>query len=92
MKQNGCRPHNDWMIFTTGVVPAISSIVRRVSHIGDNVLVQEPVYNIFYNSILNNGRHVLSSDLAFDGKNYSVDWTDLEEKIANPLTTLMIFL
>lgn len=79
------------MIFTTGVVPAISSIVRRVSHIGDNVLVQEPVYNIFYNSILNNVRYVLSSDLAFDGKNYSVDWTDLEEKLANPLTTLMIF-
>ncbi|NRO84786.1 Cystathionine beta-lyase PatB [Lactobacillus helveticus] len=89
--EHGCRPHNDWMIFTTGVVPAISSIVRRVSHIGDNVLVQEPVYNIFYNSILNNVRHVLSSDLAFDGKNYSVDWTDLEEKLANPLTTLMIF-
>lgn len=89
--EHGCRPHNDWMIFTTGVVPAISSIVRRVSHIGDNVLVQEPVYNIFYNSILNNVRYVLSSDLAFDGKNYSVDWTDLEEKLANPLTTLMIF-
>lgn len=89
--EHGCRPHNDWMIFTTGVVPAISSIVHRVSHIGDNVLVQEPVYNIFYNSILNNVRHVFSSDLAFDGKNYSVDWTDLEEKLANPLTTLMIF-
>lgn len=60
------RPEHNWMIFTTGVVPAISSVVRRVSHIGDNVLVQEPVYNIFYNSILNNGRHVLSSDLKFD--------------------------
>ena len=85
------RPKNDWMIFTTGVVPAISSIVRRVSHIGDNVLVQEPVYNIFYNSILNNGRHVLSSDLKFDGQKYAVDWQDLESKLAEPLTTLMIF-
>lgn len=85
------RPENNWMIFTTGVVPAISSIVRRVSHIGDNVLVQEPVYNIFYNSILNNGRHILSSDLKFDGQEYIVDWHDLEEKLANPLTTLMIF-
>lgn len=85
------RPENNWMIFTTGDVPAISSIVRRVSHIGDNVLVQEPVYNIFYNSILNNGRHVLSSDLKFDGQEYIVDWHDLEEKLANPLTTLMIF-
>ena len=85
------RPENKWMIFTTGVVPAISSIVRRISHIGDNVLVQEPVYNIFYNSILNNGRHVLSSDLQFDGEKYEVDWQDLEQKLAEPLTTLMIF-
>lgn len=81
----------EWMIFTTGVVPAISSIVRRVSHIGDNVLVQEPVYNIFYNSIENNGRHVLSNDLDFDGTNYSINWQDLEKKLSDPLTTLMIF-
>lgn len=85
------RPYKSWMIFTTGVVPAISSIVRRISPIGDNVLVQEPVYNIFYNSILNNGRHVLSSDLQFDGQEHTVDWQDLEEKLAEPLTTLMIF-
>lgn len=85
------RPQTKWMIFTTGVVPAISSIVRRISHLGDNVLVQEPVYNIFYNSILNNGRHVLSSDLVFNGENYSINWTDLEQKLAEPLTTLMIF-
>lgn len=58
------------MIFATGVVPAISSIVRRVSHIGDNVLVQEPVYNIFYNSIENNGRHVLSNDLIYSNGKY----------------------
>lgn len=85
------RPETNWMIFTTGVVPAISSIVRRVSHIGDNVLVQEPVYNIFYNSIENNGRHVMSNDLDFDGTNYSINWQDLETKLADPLTTLMIF-
>lgn len=85
------RPKEKWMIFTTGVVPAISSIVRRIAHIGDNVLVQEPVYNIFYNSIENNGRHVLSSDLVFDGERYHVDWQDLEHKLALPLTTLMIF-
>lgn len=90
-KEHGFRPQNDWMIFTTGVVPAISSIVRRVSHIGDNVLVQEPVYNIFFNSIENNGRHVLSSDLIFNGQTYRINWEDLEEKVAMPLTTLMIF-
>lgn len=89
--EHSYRPEINWMIFTTGVVPAISSIVRRISHIGDNVLVQEPVYNIFYNSIENNGRHVLSSDLKFDGTSYQIDWADLEAKLAMPLTTLMIF-
>ncbi|TSO26092.1 MalY/PatB family protein [Lactobacillus sp. LL6] len=90
-QEHGQDAKKDWMIFTTGVVPAISSIVRRVAHTGDNVLVQEPVYNIFYNSIENNGRHVLSNDLIFNGKEYQINWEDLEEKLANPLTTLMIF-
>ena len=90
-KEHGHRPQREWLIFTTGVVPAISAIVRRVSHIGDNVLVQAPVYNVFYNSIENNGRHVLSNDLQFDGENYAINWDDLEQKLALPLTTLMIF-
>ena len=90
-KEHGHRPQQEWLIFTTGVVPAISAIVRRVSHIGDNVLVQAPVYNVFYNSIENNGRHVLSNDLQFDGENYAINWDDLEQKLALPLTTLMIF-
>ncbi len=81
-----------WMVFTTGVVPALSSLVRHLSNPGDNVLVQTPVYNIFFNSIANNGRHPLASPLAYDrsAHTYSVDWQDLEEKLADPLTTLMI--
>ncbi len=91
-QRHGFKPQTDWMIFTTGVVPAISSAVRRLTSIGDNVLVQAPVYNIFYNSIVNSGRHVLSSDLVYDAQThaYSVDWQDLEAKLANPLTNLMI--
>jgi cystathionine beta-lyase len=78
------------MMFCTGVVPAISSIVRKMTTVGENVLIQAPVYNIFYNSILNNGRHVLSSDLLYDGKNYHIDFEDLEEKLSRPQTTMMI--
>lgn len=90
-KEHNWRPETDWMIFSTGVVPTISSSVRRLTNVGDNVLVQAPVYNIFYNSILNNGRHVLSSDLVLDDQDtYHIDWDDLEAKMAEPLTTLMI--
>jgi bifunctional pyridoxal-dependent enzyme with beta-cystathionase and maltose regulon repressor activities len=48
----------EWLIFCTGVVPAISSAVRKMTSVGENVLVQTPVYNIFFNSIVNNGRNM----------------------------------
>lgn len=80
----------EWILFSTGVVPAISSIVRKMTTPAENVLIQSPVYNIFYNSIYNNGRNILSSDLVFDGKAYHIDFEDLEAKLADPQTTLMI--
>ena len=78
------------MVFASGVVAAIGSMVRRLTVPGESVLIQAPVYNIFYNCILNSGRNVLSSDLVYDGGAYSIDFTDLEEKLARPSTTLMI--
>ncbi len=80
----------EWLIFCPGVVPAISSIVRKLTTVGENVLVQTPVYNIFFNSIRNNGRHILESPLVYDGENYTVDFADLEEKLSDPQTTLML--
>lgn len=80
----------EWMMFSTGVVPALSSIVRKMTTVGEQILIQAPVYNIFYNSILNNGRTVISSNLVYDGKEYHIDFEDLEQKLSNPQTTMMI--
>ena len=89
------RRHNfyiekEWLIFCTGVVPAISSAVRKMTSVGENVLVQTPVYNIFFNSIVNNGRNIVENKLLYDGKQYSIDFEDLENKLSNPQTTMMI--
>lgn len=80
----------DWLIFSTGVVPSISSIVRKMTTVGENVLILTPVYNIFYNSILNNGRHVLESNLVYENGEYHIEFGDLEEKLSNPQTTLLL--
>ncbi len=80
----------EWLIFTTGVVPAISSIVRKLTSVGENVLIQSPVYNIFYNSIINNGRTILESPLVYEEGRYSIDFSDLEEKLRDPQTSLMV--
>lgn len=81
----------DWIFYSTGVVPTISSTVRKLSNIGDNVLILSPVYNIFYNSIINNNRHVLACNLVYENGNYDIDYKDLENKLSDPKTTLFIF-
>lgn len=80
----------DWMIFSTGVVPTISSTVRKLTTVGEKVLIMSPVYNIFYNSIINNGRFVLSSDLVYENNEYHIDFNDLEKKMSDPQVSLMI--
>ena len=89
-RRHGYVIPTEQMIYSNGVVAAISSIVRKLTTPAENVLIQAPVYNIFYNSILNNGRNVLSSDLVYDGNDYSIDFADLEAKLAMPQTSLMI--
>ena len=80
----------EWLIFCTGVVPAISSIVRKLTTPAENVLVQTPVYNMFFNSIVNNGRNVLESPLIYEDGTYHIDFEDLEKQLSNPQTSLMI--
>lgn len=78
------------LIFTTGVIPALSSAVRKFSTPGENVLVQTPVYNHFFYVIRNNGRNIVENQLLYDGENYSIDWEKLEQQLSNPQTTMMI--
>ncbi len=89
-RRHGYAVPTEWMIYSSGVVAAISSIVRRLTHPNECVLIQAPVYNIFYNCILNNGRRVLSSDLVYENGEYSIDFSDLEEKLSRDETTLFI--
>ena len=80
----------DWLIFTTGVVPAISSMVRKLTTPAEKVLIQTPVYNIFFNSILNNGRVTLESPLVLKNNRYEMDFEQLEKDLSDTQTTLMI--
>lgn len=81
-----------WLLFCTGVVPAISTAVRKFTTPAEKVLIQTPVYNIFFNSILNNGRNVLESSLVYqeESRQYVIDFEKLEEDLADPQTSLMI--
>ena len=80
----------DWLSFTTGVIPAISTAIRKFTTPAEKVIIQTPVYNIFFNCIINNGRRVLENELRYENGSYRMDFADLEEKMADPLCTMML--
>ena len=89
-ERHGLSMEKDWLIFCTGVVPAISSIVRKLTTPGEKVLIQTPVYNIFFNSIENNGRQVMECPLQYENGEYDIDFAKLEEALSDPQVTLML--
>lgn len=89
-RRHGFTLQKGWLAFTTGAVPALSSIVRRLTLPGERVLLQTPVYNIFFNSVVNNGRFVEEAPLAYDGGAYSIDFQQLQRQLANPQVKMMV--
>ena len=84
------RIEKSWLQFCTGVVPAISCIVKRVTNLGDRVAVLTPAYDIFYHSIENAGRSVAESKLVYEDGKFRIDFDLLEEVLSHPLTTMLI--
>lgn len=80
----------EWLVFSNGIMPTIGSLLRHLTDVGDNVLIQEPNYNSFFKTIENNGRHILNSELDYKQGQYSINWKDLETKMVDPKTTVMI--
>ena len=89
-RRHGFTIEKDWLLFSTGVLPSLSSIVRKLTTPAENVLVMTPVYNHFFSSILNNGRNALESLLVYEDGAYHIDFADLEAKLADPQTSMMI--
>lgn len=88
--RHGVSFSKEELIFSTGVVPTISSCVKKLTTAGENVLLMPPVYNIFYNSIKNNGRNVMECPLEYADGSYSINWERLESCLADPQTSLML--
>ncbi|MCR5302821.1 MAG: pyridoxal phosphate-dependent aminotransferase [Lachnospiraceae bacterium] len=88
--RHGFKMNKDSLIFCAGVIPAISSMIRTFTSPGANVLIQPPVYNAFFGLIKDNKRLVQESPLIYRNGNYEMDLSDLDRKMADPATKLMI--
>ena len=90
-RRHGLTIDKSWMQFCIGVVPAISSIVKRVTNHGDKVAVLTPAFDIFYHSIENAGRTVAECRLVYNDGKFAIDFDALEKTLSDPLTTMLIF-
>lgn len=83
-RRHGWRMRREWIIYTTGVVPAVSAVIKAMTAPGDKVLVQTPVYNCFFSSIRNNGCIMEDNRLVYSGGTYTIDFDDFERRAADP--------
>ena len=95
-RRHGWKPERQWFIHTTGVIPALSAIVKAMTQPGDKVLVQQPVYNCFFSSIRNNDCLVEDNTLQpvyqseENSLTYTIDFDDFERRCADPLVKVFI--
>lgn len=88
--RHGLQLEADWMLPVTGVVPALSAVIRALASPGDGVIIQPPVYNCSYSSIRNMQCEVIENPLVLDGGRYTIDFDDLERKAAMPSTRVLL--
>lgn len=89
-RRHGWTMDRAMMIYTSGVVPAISATIKALGKPGDKIIVQTPVYNCFFSSIRNNGCEILESPLRKADDTYCIDFDSLEKDASDPKATLMI--
>lgn len=81
------------ILYTTGVIPAMSCAIKALTMPGEKVLILSPDYNCFFSSIRNNGCEVLESVLRFSRNipnRFEVDWEDFEHQCADEKTTVFL--
>ena len=89
-RRHGWHTEPEWILHTTGVIPALSAILKALTQPGDKILVQTPVYNHFFISIRNSGCRTAENDLTYRGGAYTIDFADLERKAADPEVKAML--
>lgn len=89
-RKHGWHIKPEEILYTSGVVPAISAIIKALTSPGDGVIVQTPVYNCFFSSIRNNQCQLIENRLLYADSTYHIDFDDLEMKASDPKAKLLL--
>ncbi len=76
--RHGWQVPRAWLMFCPGVVPSLHAAIMALSHAGDGVIVQPPVYGPFLNAAEITGRQTVLNPLKLEDGIYRFDLDDLE--------------
>ncbi|MFZ6042880.1 MalY/PatB family protein [Vibrio natriegens] len=89
-KRHNFHIQREWIQYTSGVVPALSAILKALTNPGDGVIVQTPAYNCFFSSIRNMDCHLVENPLVNRDGYYEMDFDDLERKASRSDVKVLI--
>ena len=90
-RRHDWKIRRDSILYTTGVVAAVSAVIKAIAKPGEGVIVLTPVYNCFFSSIRNMGCTAVCSPLLENNGVYSIDFDDLEKKASEPNNKILLF-
>lgn len=70
----------EWMSFTPGVVNAFNLAVMGLTKENDEIIIQPPVYQPFFNAVNNHGRKLVENTLIDTDRGYIIDFELLERQ------------
>lgn len=84
------QPQADWLIKTPGIVFAIALAIKAFTKSKDAVMIQQPVYYPFAQTILANHRKLVNNQLKYENGRYSIDFEDFEQKVIDNKVKLFL--
>jgi cystathionine beta-lyase len=84
-RRQGLDIDREWVTVAPGIVYSIAQAVRAFSREGESVIIQEPVYYPFRETIELNKRKCISNQLVYNREKnkYEIDFEDFEKKIVD---------
>jgi len=89
-RRYGYNTDTKWMLFFGGVMPAINATIQEFTEPGDGVILQQPVYYPFNDSVVNCGRKIQINQLLEEDGRYTIDFENLEKLVRNNNNKLII--
>lgn len=89
-RRHGFKVDHDWITITHGVVYGIVLAIRAFTEPGEAVMIQQPVYYPFAESVRVNKRKLVNNQLVYKDGKYEIDFDDFEKKIVEEKVKLFL--